>query len=335
MIFAWPFYAALQRAWNAEAAALGATLSWVAVGHDIGAAVFAEAAPDLVSRCLIESKGRGKPDPWELGREWKHQRPVAVLNLSHSTRLMFAAWKARIPIRAGIEDSRLRLLYHFSIPYRGRPEHLAVRFQALLDQLAPGARQHLEPMEPARFGGHQGLPKLRAAGWKGGPFVTLAFGTRGEGKRWFPEVEKWSELARLFLSQGLEVVLLGGPDEVALGTEIAALADGALNFAGKTSIPEALAIQHAAYGNVAIDTGLAHTGAASGRPLVCLNMHSPEVHIAPVGPHVVMVRPPVLDAPGETGASVFGSHRHPAQRVVNLLHALAAEAEGRLIPPIC
>lgn len=342
VVFAWPFFAALQRAWNAEADKLGATLSWVAVGHDIGAALFAEASPGLVSRCLVESKGQGKPDPWELGREWKDRKPLAVINLSHSSRLLFAAWKAGIALRAGVDPSP-KLLCHVSIPYRGRRDHLAWRFQDLLDLLAPGASLLLEPMTPARFGGHKALEILRTAGWKGGAFVTLGFGTRGEPKRWFPEREKWSELARIFLEQGLEVALLGGPEEQNLGAEIAALAPGALDLTGRTNIPEALALQHAAYGNVAIDTGLAHTGAATGRPTLCINMHRPrgqkvkedisEAQVGAVGLRVVTFRPPWLDAEGETRQSLSGSHRLEALRVANLLHALAAEAAGRAVAP--
>ncbi|HJW09670.1 MAG TPA: glycosyltransferase family 9 protein [Holophagaceae bacterium] len=343
VVFAWPFFAALQRAWNAEAEKVGAKLDWVAVGHDIGAALFAEASPELVSRCILESKGHGKPDPWDLGREWKDRKPVAVINLSHSSRLLFAAWKARIPLRAGIDPSP-KLLCHFSIPYRGRRDHLALRFQDLLDLLAPGAHQVMAPMTPELFGGRKGLDTLRTAGWRGGPFATLAFGTRGEPKRWFPEVEKWSTLAKLLRVLDLDVVLLGGPDEAPLGAAIAAQAPGALNLVGRTSIPEACAIQHAAYGNVALDTGLAHTAAATGRPTVCLNMHRPrgpfrgedinEAHISPVGPHVVTLRPPWMDAADESGESLSGSHRLEPLRVANLLQALAAEARGQAVKPM-
>ena len=44
---------------------------------------------------------------------------------------------------------------------------------------------------------------------------------------------------RLLLARGVRPVLLGGPDEVALGAELAALVPGALNLTGLTTIPEA------------------------------------------------------------------------------------------------
>jgi len=188
---------------------------------------------------------------------------------------------------------------------------------------------------PHNLGGGQGLDLLRRAGWDGRPFVTLAFGTRGYNKRWFPERETWPALARLLVGQGILPVWLGGPDEVALGQELASDAAGSLDLTGKTSIPEACAIQASAYGNVAVDTGLAHTAAATGRPTVVIVGASSENLVSPVGPEVVLLRGCAVDRrPGEfQGLETFGSvtHRVPVLRVLNALHALAGSAEGKLL----
>jgi ADP-heptose:LPS heptosyltransferase len=125
-------------------------------------------------------------------------------------------------------------------------------------------------------------------------------------------------------------VWLGGPDEVPLGKELAALAPGSIDLTGRTSLPEACALQEAAAGNVAIDTGLAHTAAATGRPTVTLMGHSPEPLIAPVGPRAITVRGSAVDSfPGESeGFETYGSvaHRVHPERVMGLLKALMAEA---------
>lgn len=332
VVFTIPFFGTLQRRWNAVAEAEGMRLRWIAVGHRIGAALFAEADPAFVAETVVEEGGE-KPDPWALLRRWRSRRPVAVLNLSQSVRLSLAAWMARVPIRAGDVDNHLRFLYTFTFTYRDLDAHISHRFMGLLHALTGDPSVTWLPMTPERFGGHQGLPKLRAAGWDGRPFVTLAFGTRGPSKRWFPEREKWPELARLLLAQGYTPVWLGGPDERALGAELAALAPGSLDLTGQTSLPEACAIQHAAYGNIAIDTGLAHTAAGSGSPTVCVNGHSPEPHVHPVGPRVIMIRGPLVDAAdgqSEGAENPWSSaHRLSPLRVLNLLHALTAEAEGR------
>ena len=71
VVFALPFFGSLQAVWNAEAAALGTSLRWIAVGHAMGAALFAEAAPAFIAESVIEQGGVGKPDPWHLLRRWR------------------------------------------------------------------------------------------------------------------------------------------------------------------------------------------------------------------------------------------------------------------------
>ena len=332
VMFALPFFGTLREEWNRAAAESGKELRWIAVGHAIGATLFSEAAPGFIAESHIEAGGEGKPDPWRLLRRWRQDRPAAVINLSQSVRLALAAWMARVPVRAGIADNGLGLLYHHPFKYRDLPVHLARRYQPLLERLT--GRQDLRWLAatPDLLEGAGGPGRLRAAGWDGRAYVTLSFGTRGYGKRWFPEKSKWFELASRLLGQGLAVVWLGGPDERDLGAELAALAPGSLDLSGRTTIPEALAIQHGAYGNVAIDTGLAHTAAATGRPTVVLMGHSPEPLIAPVGPRVVLLRGSAVDSfPEESaGFETYGAvaHRVSPLRVVNTLHALAWETAG-------
>jgi ADP-heptose:LPS heptosyltransferase len=336
VIFSLPFFGSLRREWNAAAASLGVELRWVAVGHAIGAAVFSEAKPDFVAESLIESGGQGKPDPWMLLRRWRRQRPVAVINLSQSVRLALGAWLARVPIRGGIADNHLSLLYTHPFKYRDLPEHIVQRYLPLMEGLTGSSRLELCPLGPFNLGGEGGLDLLRAKGWDGGPFVTLAFGTRGDSKRWVPERHKWPRLARLLQEQGLTPVWLGGPDERALGAELAGLAPGSLDLTGLTTIPQACAIQSRAYGNVAVDTGLAHTAAATGRPTVTLIAHTPEQLISPQGPCTLTLRGQLLDSPGQETPFMGGAaaHRIPPERVANALHALAAEAEGARLEPV-
>lgn len=330
VMFALPFYGTLREAWGRAAAEAGAELRWIAVGHAIGAALFSEAKPDFIAESHIESGGEGKPDPWKLLRRWRRERPAAVINLSQSVRLALGAWMARVPVRAGIADNGLGLLYHHPFKYRDLPVHLARRYEPLLERLTGRKDMRWLPVGPAQLGGEEGPGKLRAAGWDGRPYVTLSFGTRGYGKRWFPEADKWPALARLIQDCGMAVVWLGGPDEVSLGRDLALRVPGSFDLAGRTTIPEACALQHGARGNVAIDTGLAHTAAATGRPTVVLMGHSPEPLIAPVGPRVVTLRGSAVDstATESEGFETYGSvaHRVHPPRVFQVLEALLREA---------
>ena len=329
VVFALPFFGSLQAVWNAEAAAQGTSLRWIAVGHAMGAALFAEAAPAFIAESVIEQGGVGKPDPWHLLRRWRKAPPVCVINLSQSIRLALAARMAGVPIRGGIADNHLSLFYTHPFKYRDLPIHLAQRYEPLLEQLTGVRHLRWVRLGAENLGGHRGLDLLRSGGWTGGPFVTLSFGTRGFGKRWFPELEKWSTLAALLAAKGYQSVWLGGPDEVALGQQLAALSPGSINLTGRTSLPEACAIQEQAAGNVAVDTGLAHTAAATGRPTLTLMGMSPEPLIAPLGPKAVAVRGSAVDSfPGESeGFETHGSvaHRVHPERVVRLLEALIAE----------
>ncbi|MDR3670753.1 MAG: glycosyltransferase family 9 protein, partial [Holophaga sp.] len=162
----------------------------------------------------------------------------------------------------------------------------------------------------------------------GGPYVTLGFGTRGDAKRWFPEEEKWPALARLLQARGFAPVWLGGPDECDLGRRLCAAVPGSFDLTGQTTIPEACALQHGAAGNVAVDTGLVHTAAATGRPTVMLNGVSPEPLIYPLGPRAISVRGSFLDTEDQPGAgfqTVGDAHRIRPERVMSLLLALMAE----------
>lgn len=336
VIFSIPFLYALQRSWNAVAEAQGKRIRWVAVGHAIGAAIFSEAHPDFIAESVIEAGRDQKPDPWALIHRWRSRPPVAFINLSQSARLAFAAWAARVPLRAGIADNQLSLLYHYPFVYRDLPIHLVRRYEPLLLRLTGTSRLEWMPMLPEQFGGLGGLAKLRAAGWQGGPYVTLSFGTRGYNKRWFPEVSQWTGFARIAREQGLDVVWLGGPDEVELGRRLAEVAPGTLNLTGQTSIPEACAIQSRAWGNVAIDTGLAHTAAGTGRPTITVNGASPEQLINPLGPHALSVRGACIDVTQpqpHVGEEILDTTalRVSPLRVWNLLQGLVAEAEGRTL----
>jgi len=331
VVFTLPFLGTLQEAWNASAAELGITLKWIAVGHDIGASLFSDANPAFIATSMIETRGDGKPDPWRLLRQWRQQRPVAVLNLSQSVRLALAAWLARVPIRGGDVNNHMGFLYHHRFSYRDQFIHLAKPAEALLQQLTGQRVLKCLRLTSANIGGRSGLALLESLGWQGEPYIAIAFGTRLALKRWLPEEEKWPELARSFLEQGFKVVWLGGPDEVPLGQRLTELAPGSWDATGRTTIPEACAIQAQAYGTVAVDTGLAHTSAATGRPTVTLFIGTTfEYFATPQGPYSLTIRPQVVDPetpPSPRIPTPHHSDRIEPRRVANLLHLLAREAE--------
>ena len=332
VVFAMPFFGGLHREWDRVAAEAGTKLRWIAVGHASGSALFSEAAPDFIAQSLTEAGGQGKPDPRALMRRWRQAPPAAVINLSQSVRLALSAWLAKVPIRAGDVNNHLGLLYHYRFTYRDLPVPIVERFRPLLAQLTGQDGLRWEPIAPDRFGGLGGPAKLAAAGWSGGPYVTLGFGTNGDAKRWYPEPEKWPALARLLLERGYTPVWLGGPGERERARAFLASAPGSVDLTGATTIPEAVAIQHGAAGNVAIDTGLVHSAAATGRPTVMITAVSKEQEVTPLGPRAITVRGTFLDTRDRTGAAnpAFPSaiHRITPERVLHQLLALIEEERG-------
>lgn len=100
--------------------------------------------------------------------------------------------------------------------------------------------------------------------------VALAPGAAfGPSKRW-PE-EHFRSLARRLAERGRTILVLGGPDEGAVGEEIVRDTNGAgRNLCGRTSLTDAVDLLALAEVAVANDSGLAHVAAAVDTPVVVL-----------------------------------------------------------------
>jgi heptosyltransferase-1 len=98
--------------------------------------------------------------------------------------------------------------------------------------------------------------------------VALAPGTVWETKQW--RREGFAAVARHFLQKGLAVTLIGSARERALCDEVAALAPGAINLAGETTLPELAALIRRSAIAVTNDSGSMHLAVALGRPVVSI-----------------------------------------------------------------
>jgi lipopolysaccharide heptosyltransferase I len=98
--------------------------------------------------------------------------------------------------------------------------------------------------------------------------VALAPGTVWETKQW--RREGFATVARHFLQKGFAVTLIGSARERALCDEVAALAPGAINLAGETTLPELAALIRRSAIAVTNDSGPMHLAVALGRPVVSI-----------------------------------------------------------------
>ena len=102
------------------------------------------------------------------------------------------------------------------------------------------------------------------------PVLALCPGAEyGPAKRW--PVEHFAQLAQQVISQGWQVWLLGSDKDKSVAEQIAQSAgEGCRNFAGLTSLGQAVDLLSLADQVVSNDSGLMHVAAALGKPLVAL-----------------------------------------------------------------
>lgn len=87
-------------------------------------------------------------------------------------------------------------------------------------------------------------------------------------KRW--PVDKYGELARILYARGLDIVVIGGPQEAALAQAIQRQAPGTRDLTGRTDFASIAVLGAKAALAVGNDTGPLHLAAAAGAPTVVL-----------------------------------------------------------------
>jgi heptosyltransferase-2 len=205
--------------------------------------------------------------------------------LPNSLKSALLPFLASIPERIGyFGEARVGLLTHRLKNPKHKPPMVAF-YSALsggadLDQDRPQLQ-----MAPAEIDG-----ALTTLGLQRGGFYVFAPGAEyGPAKRW--PARHFSELATRL---SLPVVLLGSGKEAALCEEIAAPVNAAqpgkcLNFAGKTSLVQALCLIAASHSTISNDSGLMHVAAAFGVPQVAIFGSSSPLHTPPLSDKAVVL----------------------------------------------
>jgi lipopolysaccharide heptosyltransferase II len=109
---------------------------------------------------------------------------------------------------------------------------------------------------------------LAAAGLDSGPIVALAPGAAHATKRW--PLEHWRSLVSAVAKEGLAVVLVGGPDDAALGEALSGGRARVWNAAGVFGLQATGALLKRARALVSGDTGVMHMATGVGTPVVAL-----------------------------------------------------------------
>jgi lipopolysaccharide heptosyltransferase I len=96
--------------------------------------------------------------------------------------------------------------------------------------------------------------------------LVIAPGSNWDTKQW--RSDAFAEVARHFLQKKFGVILIGSQGERALCEQVAALAPGAIDLAGETTLPELAALLRRANLCVSNDSGPMHMAAALERPVI-------------------------------------------------------------------
>ena len=119
----------------------------------------------------------------------------------------------------------------------------------------------------------------------------------GSAKRWFPE--RYAALSvKLQEYSGAKIAIFGGPGEKALGHYISELmGNRCVNFCGKTSLREAVALIERCQLFITNDSGLMHVAAALDTPQIAIFGSTDHITTSPGSPKSRIVRVPVPCSP--------------------------------------
>lgn len=198
--------------------------------------------------------------------------------LPNSLKSALLPFMASIPERIGyLGETRVGLLTHRLTNPKNKPPMVAF-YSALSGE---GGLDADRPQ--LKIGAEDISATLDTLGLQRGGYVVFAPGAEfGPAKRW--PAAHFSELAAKLT---VPVVLLGSSKEAALCDEIAAPVNAVqigkcVNLAGKTSLPQALALIAASRATVSNDSGLMHVAAALGVPQVAVFGSSSPLHTPPL-----------------------------------------------------
>lgn len=256
--------------------------------------------------------------------------------LPNSWKSALVPFLARIPKRVGYRgEARWGLLTDArSLDERAMPR-LVDRFAALA--VAKGA---LVPMPPAPILVPDAVNRARAMRAlhlkTDRPVVILCPGAEyGPAKRWPPN--QFAELAALFLHDGLQVWIVGSPnDRVAADAVLNSLGENVhkvRDLTGRTDLGTAIDILSSASLVVSNDSGLMHAAAAVGVPVLALFGSSSPGYTPPLSPLAQVARIDIACSPCFQRECPLGHFRCMRELKPAIVYNLARTALPAYIPP--
>ena len=227
---------------------------------------------------------------WDLPRSrlaLAKQRGLANLlraNQYGTALVLPRTWKSAIaPALAGIPE-RVGFVGEVRFGLLNRPRWGERRLPRMIDKNAALALPDGAPRPPEWPVPQLLVPAEQISRWRqahglgAGPAVALAPGSVGPSKRW----TYYAEAASLLAQQGLDVWVIGGPDEKAQAAEIVASSGPNVRDLTGTDLRNGILAAAAASVVISNDSGLMHIAAAIGTPTMGIFGPTSPYHWAPL-----------------------------------------------------
>ncbi|MFW5993771.1 MAG: glycosyltransferase family 9 protein [Halanaerobiaceae bacterium] len=241
---------------------------------------------DFIDRTLSYNKS------WPLNKSFSFAKKLRNLDIPLSLNI-HGNWRTALlqrliatDYRAGYNRSGQRYLYHYHKDWEPGNQHMVEYFLDWLKDLNIKKPENiaLPEITPAELS----PARKNELGLKNKKYLILNPGGSWPTKRW--PVNKFASLAdKLLTETDLDIVLTGGPGDLERNKQILAqISTGQEkrlhNTAGRTSIPDLMAITAAAEFMVSGDTGPVHLAALFRTPALTIFGPSAETMYRPYGP---------------------------------------------------
>jgi lipopolysaccharide heptosyltransferase I len=207
-------------------------------------------------------------------RNLRTARYDLVLDLQGLFRSGFLAWTTQSPVRIGPAERREMgwVFYTHRCPPRPTDTHIVDRIATAGELLGLDFSEPRFCLPIRQEARDRTAELLKSVGLDGAEkYLAIAPGGTWLSKRW--PAENFAELARKVTAElDLPVVVVGGRAERRLGEQmVESLADRRIvSLAGRTDLPELLAVLEGACGLVCNDSGPMHMAVALNRPVTAI-----------------------------------------------------------------
>ena len=286
--------------------------------------------PDIDRIITYEERYAGPIGFLSLAADLRKERFDLAVLLKNAFESALLVTLAGIPKRVGFNTDSRGLLLTSALPIEDAPVHQREAYLHIVRQMgadAPARSPYLVLTEEERRKGEACLALT-----EGAFVVGISPGTaKGPAKAWLPDrfAAVSDQLAETF---GAKILLLGGPNDLSTGTAVLqTMKSNAVNFIGKLSLREMMAVISLCDLCISNDSGPTHIASALGVPQVAIYGPRPPAFSFPGGPLDSMAYHPVNCSPCDFCVCPVNHHCMTAvsvEEVFNLASAVIKKRHG-------